>query len=97
MSLPPEQDEPALAGSWRVERVSGIVPRGLRKRIGDHGGWTLLGPLPVGYFRLRGSTLDYALWPVRDELTQMDDGTWLGRALVLGREFCRFRLVRRQG
>lgn len=83
------------AGAWRVARLSGVLPpRMMRKRIGDESGWTLLGPLPLAYFRRRGTTLDYAAWPVRDELTQRRDGEWVGRGLLLGREFCRFRLVR---
>jgi hypothetical protein len=84
----------APAGRWRVERVGGLLPPGLRKRIGQDGGSTRLGPLPLAVFRVRGRTLDYRLLPIRDELTPSADGTWLGRGLVLGREFCRFRLVR---
>ena len=90
-----ESHAAGLAGAWRVERLSGLLPpRVLRKRIGDGSGWTLLGPLPLAYFRRRGTTLDYVAWPVRDELTQRGDGEWVGRGLLLGREFCRFRLVR---
>jgi hypothetical protein len=82
-------------GHWRVEHVSGLVlPRGLRKRIGQRGGSTRLGPFPLALFRVRGRTLDYAGWPVRDELAPAEDGEWLGRGLLFGREFCRFRLVR---
>ncbi|MGH3004494.1 MAG: hypothetical protein ACRDOS_01060 [Gaiellaceae bacterium] len=84
-----------LEGVWRVERVSGLLPpAGLRKRIGPRGGSTRLGPLPLAHFRVRERTLDYVLWPVRDELRPAADGTWAGRGLVFGREFCRFRLVR---
>jgi hypothetical protein len=82
-----------LSGSWRVERVSGILPPGLRKRIGPTTGSTRLGPIPLAFFRVRGSTLDYLLWPVRDELAP-GGGEWSGRGLLFGREFCRFRLVR---
>jgi hypothetical protein len=89
------ENEPV--GAWRVERVSGLLPpRLLRKRIGAESGWTLLGPLPLGRFRRRGTTLDYVAWPVRDELSRDEDGDWVGRGLVFGREFCRFRLVRDQ-
>jgi hypothetical protein len=38
--------------------------------------------------------LDYVGWPMRDELTQGEGGAWLGRGLLFGGEFCRFRLVR---
>jgi hypothetical protein len=83
-----------ISGRWRVERVGGLLPPGLRKRIGPAGGSTSLGPLPLAVFRIRGRTLEYRLLPIRDELTAAGDGTWLGRGLVFGREFCRFRLVR---
>ena len=81
------------AGRWRVERVDGLLPPGLRKRIGRDGGSTCVGPLPLALFRVRGRTLDYRLLPVADELTPAGDGTWHGRGLLFGREFCRFRLV----
>jgi hypothetical protein len=83
-----------LVGRWRVERVSGILPPLLRKRIGSEDGWTAFGGIPLARFRVRGRTLDYALWPVRDELTPGAAGEWIGRGLLFGREFCRFRLVR---
>lgn len=84
-----------LVGDWRVERVSGLLPPwGVRKRIGPQTGSTRLGPLPLGLFRVRGRTLDYSVWPLRDELMPAAGGEWVGRGLVFGREFCRFRLVR---
>jgi hypothetical protein len=89
-----EDDETEVAGRWRVERVGGLLPPGLRKRIGRNGGSTRLGPVPLARFRVRGRTLDYQLLPLRDELMPAGDGSWLGRGLLLGREFCRFRLVR---
>jgi hypothetical protein len=83
-----------LAGRWRVERTSGLLPPfGLRKHIGPDRGWTAIGPLPVAPFRVRGRTLDYAVWPVEDELVEGEGGEWEGRGLLFGREFCRFRLV----
>jgi hypothetical protein len=87
----------APAGRWRVERVDGLLPPGLRKRIGQGGGSTRLGPLPLAFFRVRGRTLDYRLLPLADELTPAGNGTWLGRGLLFGREFCRFRLVPHDG
>ena len=84
-----------LSGKWRVERVGGLVPPiGVRKRIGPGRGTTWFGPLPVGFFRVRERTLDYAGWPIRDELAPAEDGEWIGRGLVFGRQFCVFRLVR---
>ena len=83
-----------LDGRWRVHRVSGVLPPfGVRKRIQQGRGWTLLGPIPVASFDVRGATLVYRHLPVRDELERQADGTWLGRGLLWGREFCRFRLV----
>lgn len=88
-----------LDGVWKIEREAGALPPfGLSKRIFGTSGWTLVGGLPAAYFnvRLHGSdaTLDYLAWPVKDELTPREDGSWSGRGLLLGREFCRFRLVR---
>jgi hypothetical protein len=93
--MPPPGEQDDVSGRWRVERVDGLLPpAGLRKRIGRGSGSTRLGPLPLALFRVYGRTLDYRLLPIRDELTPADDGTWLGRGLLFGREFCRFRLVR---
>jgi hypothetical protein len=84
-----------LDGCWRIEREAGALPPfGLSKRIAGEHGWTLVGGVPAAYFRVRGHTLDYVGWPVRDELHQREDGSWDGRGLLFGREFCRFRLVR---
>ena len=86
-----------LTGRWRVERTAGLLPPfGLRKSIGRDGGWTALGPIPLAPFRVHGRTLDYAVWPVKDELVEQEDGGWVGRGFIFGREFCRFRLVRDQ-
>jgi hypothetical protein len=84
-----------LSGRWHVERVGGLLPPiGVRKRIGPERGTTWLGPVPVGVFRVRGRTLDYVGWPVRDELSSTEDGDWIGRGLIFGRQFCVFRLTR---
>ena len=84
-----------LDGAWRVERESGALPPfGVTKRISGEHGWTLVAGLPAGYFRVHGHVLDYLGWPVKDVLTPSEDGSWAGRGLFLGREFCRFRLVR---
>jgi hypothetical protein len=85
----------SLDGIWRVERTGGVLPPfGLSKRIERGRGWTLVAGLPVAPFRVAGTTLVYRGWPVRDELEPAADGSWNGRGIVLGREFCRFRLVR---
>jgi hypothetical protein len=95
MNVGVARQEPVAPGRWRVQRLSGMLPPvGLHKRIGSGSGWTELGRLPVARFRIRGQTLDYVLWPLRDELEPGPHGDWLGRGLLFGREFCRFRLVR---
>jgi hypothetical protein len=87
-----------LEGRWKVRRESGLLPpRGVSKRIGPGSGWTLLLGLPVASFRVERAggetcTLRYRLLPIRDELSLRADGSWAGRGLLLGREFCRFRL-----
>lgn len=82
-----------MDGNWKVRRESGFLPPfGVRKQIDGNRGWTLLGFLPVGPFRVQGGpTLRYRLWPVRDELSQRD-GKWVGRGYVFGVKFCEFRL-----
>jgi hypothetical protein len=83
-----------LDGTWRVQRESGVLPPlGLGKRICGDSGWTSVAGVPVAPFRIAGTTLVYRGWPVRDELEPQADGTWSGRGILLGREFCRFRLL----
>jgi hypothetical protein len=84
-----------LDGVWRVEREAGVLPPfGLSKRISGAEGWTRALGVPVAPFRVVGRTLVYRGWPLRDELAPRADGSWSGRGLVLGREFCRFRMFR---
>lgn len=89
-----------IDGVWRVVRESGVLPPfGVSKRIFGSAGWTLVGGAPAARFRvLRPSSdravLDYVGLPVRDELVARDAVSWEGRGLLLGREFCRFRLER---
>ena len=86
---------PGLDGVWRVEREAGVLPPfALSKRIFGDSGWTLVAGVPAAFFRVNGTTLEYVGWPLRDVLTPRDDGTWSGRGLLFGREFCRFRMVR---
>jgi len=80
-------------GEWRVVRRSGLMPPvGLAKTIDADGGETRLFGVPVGRFRVVGRTLIYRGWPVTDRLEQAEDGSWEGRGLIFGREFCRFEL-----
>lgn len=89
-----------LVGRWRVRRESGVLPNfGLSKSIAPDGrGVTRVLGLPLLPFRLRalpdgGAKLRYRLLPLEDTLAR-DGETWVGRGFLLGREFCRFRLVR---
>ena len=84
----------AVTGTYRVERRSGLLPPwGIGKRIqGDRGVTTVFG-VPVASFTRVGNTLIYDWLPVRDRLEREPDGSWTGRGIVAGIEFCRFRLV----
>ena len=87
----------SLEGTWQVVRLSGFLPPfGVSKRIASGCGWTLFAGVPVAPFRVSETTLVYRGLPVRDELEVDDAGSWRGRGLLFGREFCRFRLVRSQ-
>jgi hypothetical protein len=84
-----------LDGRWRVERESGLLPPfGVTKHIRSDRGSTCLFGVPVAFFRVRGAKLVYRGLPVEDDLSPRPDGSWSGRGRLLGREFCRFRLVR---
>ena len=86
------------AGRWRIQREAGLLPPlGIGKRTrGSWGCTTVLG-VPVAIFRIRPGTLDYMWLPLRDEIREMPDGSWRGRGLLLGREYCRFRMVPEKG
>jgi hypothetical protein len=85
----------SLEGTWQVVRISGFLPPfGVSKQIGSGRGWTLLAGVPLAPFRVSETTLVYRGLPVRDELEPNEAGSWCGRGLIFGREFCRFRLVR---
>jgi hypothetical protein len=83
-----------LDGRWRVVRESGFLPPGVTKEIEGGKGWTLVAGIRAAPFRVHGAELRYPLVPVRDVLTPQSDGSWSGRALLAGRELCRFRLER---
>jgi hypothetical protein len=89
----PEHATARPIGEWRVVRRSGLMPPvGLAKTIGAVTGETRLFGVPVGRFRVVGRMLIYRGWPVADMLDQDEDGSWEGRGLLFGREFCRFEL-----
>jgi hypothetical protein len=85
----------SLQGSWRVERVSGLLPPLLpiRKRIGAETGVTRIGLLRLP-FRVDATTLRYRppLQGFVDELEPSGEG-FAGRATLFGREYARFRLL----
>ena len=88
----------SIGGSWRVVREGGLLPPiGVSKLIWSGRGYTALFGVPVAWFRLDGPCLRYVALPVADELSELPDGSWAGRGLVFGREFCRFRMVRDGG
>jgi|SRR4051794_36028274 hypothetical protein len=88
------QADPQLRGEWRVERLSGLLPPGVGKRIGARSGVTTVFGLPVAPFTVSGRRLVYRWLPIHDALAQDSAGGWLGEGRLAGRRFCRFRLVR---
>ncbi|MFN2471444.1 MAG: ferritin-like domain-containing protein [Gaiellaceae bacterium] len=88
-----------VEGVWEVKRQGGALPPlvGVRKRIAGKRGYTQAGPLRIG-FRVDGLVLRYRppFHALVDELTPVADG-FEGRALLAGREYGRFRLVRGAG
>ena|SRR5215210_5636292 len=93
-----------LEGDWRVERLGGLLPPmiGIWKRIHGDRGQTRIGPLwPGAPFRLVQRREGHValvyrppLWGLVDELSAEADGSWLGRAMLGGRELGRFRMTR---
>jgi hypothetical protein len=84
-----------LDGSWRVERLSGLLPPlPIQKTIAGDAGVTRIGLVRLP-FRVEGTTLRYRppLQGFVDELQRSGDG-FVGRATLFGREYARFRLVR---
>jgi hypothetical protein len=98
-----ERTARALEGDWRVERTGGLLPPlpGVWKRIRNDRGETWVGLLPGWPFRVEPREGHFALvysWPFSafvDELRAAPDGSWLGRATLGGREFGRFRMIRK--
>lgn len=92
--------ETNIAGKWKVIPESGGVPGGLRVSVkpkqknAKGGGWAKLGPVPIGRFRIAGSTLEHGILPLAEQLEKREDGTWHGRLLWRGKELGLFRLER---
>lgn len=86
-----------ISGRWKLIPEGGRLPPGIRMTVkGDHG-WLKLGRVPIGRFRVRGSSFQHRLLPMRDELEGRDGRTLYGRSLLFGRPIGRFRLELEQG
>jgi ferritin-like metal-binding protein YciE len=84
-----------LDGVWAVERVSGALPPllGCVKRIHGTRGTTEFPHVPGVPFEVRGRELHYPLGLFVDRL-ESQNGTYLGRATLLGRELGQFTMRR---
>jgi ferritin-like metal-binding protein YciE len=84
-----------LDGVWAVERVSGALPPllGCVKRIHGSRGTTEFPHVPGLPFEVRGEELHYPLGLFVDKL-ELQNGAYLGRATLLGRELGRFTMRR---
>jgi ferritin-like metal-binding protein YciE len=84
-----------LDGVWAVERVSGALPplHGCVKRIHGTRGTTEFQNFPGLPFEVRGRDLHYPLGMFVDKL-EPQNGAYLGRATLLGRELGQFTMRR---
>lgn len=84
-----------LDGVWAVERLSGALPPlyGCVKRIHGSRGTTAFSGLPGLPFEVRGRELHYPTGLFVDKL-EPQNGTYLGRATVFGREVGQFSMRR---
>ena len=87
-----------LDGVWAVERVSGALPPlvGCVKRIHGSRGTTEFPHVPGLPFEVRGRELHYPLGLLVDSL-EPQNGGYLGRATLLGREVGQFTMRRLDG
>src|SRR6266568_1388743 len=87
-----------LEGVWAVERVSGALPPllGCVKRIHGSRGTTEFPHVPGLPFEVRGRDLHYPLGLLVDSL-EPQNGGYLGRATLLGRELGQFTMRRLDG
>ena len=87
-----------LDGTWKVERLGGALPPlpGCVKRISGTSGTTHFAVGPGLPFDVDGCELHYRapFGAFVDRLEPERDGGYLGRALLLGREFGRFAMRR---
>jgi ferritin-like metal-binding protein YciE len=91
-------DVAELDGVWAVERVSGALPPlyGCVKRIHGSRGTTEFPHVPGVPFEVRGRDLHYPFGLLVDRL-EPQDGVYLGRAILLGRELGQFTMRRLDG
>lgn len=84
-----------LDGVWAVERVSGALPplTGCVKRINGSRGTTEFPRAPDLPFEVRGRELHYPMGLLVDKL-EPQNGAYLGRATLLGRELGQFTMRR---
>ena len=84
-----------LDGVWAIERVSGALPplHGCVKRIHGSRGTTEFPNFPGVPFEVRGRDLHYPLGMFVDKL-EPQNGAYLGRATLLGRELGQFTMRR---
>ena len=83
-----------MDGYWRVRRVSGFLPPGVTKRIRGPVGQTLVFGRLFGTFDVVGDRFVYRFWPIVDVIGAANGDAFVGRGLVFGLPFCRFRLQR---
>jgi ferritin-like metal-binding protein YciE len=86
-----------LEGVWAVDRLSGALPPlgGCVKRIHGDRGTTEFPRFPGVPFEVRGLELHYRPpFAMLVDKLEPQDGGYLGRATMLGREFGQFRLRR---
>jgi ferritin-like metal-binding protein YciE len=86
-----------LDGVWAVDRVSGVLPplQGCVKRIHGDRGTTEFPRFPGMPFEVHGLELHYrAPFTMLVDRLERQNGGYLGRATMLGREFGQFRLRR---
>ncbi len=86
-----------LDGVWAVDRLSGALPPlyGCVKRIHGARGTTEFSRVPGMPFDVRGQELHYrAPFSMLVDKLEPEDGGYLGRATLLGREIGQFRMRR---
>ena len=86
-----------LDGVWAVERLSGVLPPmpGCKKRIHGGRGTTEFPRMPGMPFEVRGLELHYAPpFNLLVDKLEPQNGGYLGRATLLGREIGQFQLRR---